>query len=104
MIKTQKLDAKKLLGNVPNEYIFRCNDGHIFKNMTELRDGLKVMSEETFSFHANAKKNDFSNWVRDIITDNKLARDLLKNTSRADAYKSVAVRVKSLSARIKPIY
>jgi hypothetical protein len=102
MAKIQKLDAGKLLGDVPVEYVFRCNDGSIFKNMRELRDGLTVISDQAFTFHANADKNDFSNWVRDIIKDEKLARDLLKSPNRLRAAKSVAARVSFLSGKLEP--
>jgi hypothetical protein len=103
MAKIQKLDAGKLLGDVPDENLFRCHDGSIFSNMKELRDGLETMSDETFVFHANADKNDFSNWVREIIKDEKLARDLSKARSRLQAVKSVASRISFLSARLEPM-
>jgi len=100
MAKFQKLDAGMLLGDVPDEHVFRCHDGSIFRNMRELGDGLEAISDETFVFHANADKNDFSNWVRDIIKDEKLARDLSKASDRLQAAKSVAARVSSLSAKL----
>ena len=102
MAKFQKLDAGKLLGDVPDVYVFRCCDGSIFRNMKELREGLESMSDRTFVFHANAGKNDFSNWVGDVITDEKLARDLLKARNRSQAVKRVVARVSSLSARLEP--
>jgi len=103
MAKFQKLDAGKLLANVPDEYAFCCRDGGIFRNMRELRNGLEVISDETFVFHANAEKNDFGNWMKDIIQDEKLARDLIKAQSRLQAAKSVAARVSFLSAKLEPM-
>ncbi len=103
MAKFQKLDARKLLGDVPDEFVFRCHDGSIFRNMSELRDGLEAISDETYYIHANADRNDFSNWVSDIIRDEKLARDLVKAPSRLQAAKSVAARISSLSAKLEPM-
>ena len=103
MAKFHKLDAGRLLADVADEYAFRCNDGGIFRNMRELRDGLEDISDETFIFHANAEKNDFSSWVKDIVEDGKLARDLVKAQSRLQAAKSVAARVSSLSAKLEPM-
>jgi len=34
------------------------------------------MNEETFGYHSNETKSDFSNWVKDVIGDEKLAADL----------------------------
>jgi len=45
-------------------------------------------------------KNDFSNWVRDVIGDEKLSRDLQKSTTQAQAAKSVADRVTWLKSKI----
>ncbi len=55
--------------------------------------------DETFSYHSNETKTDFSNWVRDVIGDEKLSRNLLKSTTRAQAAKSVANRVAWLKTR-----
>jgi predicted trehalose synthase len=100
MVKIMKSDAEKLLGNVPDEYVFRCCDGSVFRNMRELHNGLATMSDESFAFHASGDKNDFNSWVRDIIKDEKLARDLLKSTNRSQAAKSVAARISFLSSKL----
>ncbi|MGA9048238.1 MAG: hypothetical protein WB588_04510 [Dehalococcoidia bacterium] len=96
MAKLLKEDAKKFLEDVPGDCVFRCQDGSVFRNMRELRDGLSIMSEETYLFHANADKNDFSAWVIDIITDQKLALDLQKATSADDATRRVGTRFAGL--------
>ena len=47
-------------------------------------------TDETYVFHANTEKNDFTNWVRDIINDERLAKDLQQAANRAQAAKLVA--------------
>jgi hypothetical protein len=69
-----------LLAKVPVEYAFLCHDGKVFTNLV-------VMSDETFGYHSNPEKNDFSNWVRDVIKDKKLARDFQKSASPDQAAK-----------------
>jgi hypothetical protein len=101
MTEYQKLDAGKLLADVPDEYVFRCRDGGIFRNMRDLRDGLVAITDDTFFFHANRSKNDFGNWVSDVINDEKLTRDLLKVGGRLDAAKTVATRVSVLSGQLE---
>ena len=93
MPRILRQDARKMLGNVPDEYVFRCCDGRILTNMLELGDALGSMSDEIFAFHVNQGKNDFTNWVRDIIRDDGLAGDLLKATSRKQAANRVAERL-----------
>jgi hypothetical protein len=99
MVKITKAIAREKLANVPLDKQFWCADGRIFKNLSELAAGLEQISEETFRSHANETKNDFSNWVRDVISDETLASDLRKSRSRAQAAKVVADRIAWLKSK-----
>ena len=99
MPRMAKQEKMKYLADVPEEYSFRCHDGCVFKNMRELRDGLANMSDETYTYHANSEKNDFSQWVKDIIQDEKLATDLRNAQSRSEAAARVASRITTLMRR-----
>ena len=99
MVKVMGREAGALLNNVPDEYVFYLNDGRILRNMEELKDALKSMSDELYAYPVNAEKNDFSNWVRDIICDEKLARDLLKSKDRIQSYRVVAQRIAFLKPK-----
>ncbi len=100
MAKILKKDAKKMMARVPKEYVFRCSDGRNLKNMQELETALNTMAAETFSYHSNGDKSDFSNWVREIIQDQKLARDLSKADSQSQAAKSVKSRLTFLNNKV----
>jgi hypothetical protein len=73
-----KEEAQRRLGNVPGEYVFFCKDGRVLRNLGELRDVLGTMSDDLFSYHVNKDKNDFMNWVRDVVKDEALAKQLSK--------------------------
>lgn len=100
MARILKSDAERLLGNVADEYVFYCCDGRVFRNMRELCDGLTAMSGESFTFHAGEDKNDFSQWVHDIIRDEKLARDLRKSSGQTQAARGVRTRIDFLSDKL----
>ena len=95
-----KEQAERLLAKVPEEYIFRCQDGRIFKDMKELAEGLASMLDDTFAYHANVERNDFGKWVKDIINDDKLASDLAMSISRAEAAGYVAARLNFLTSKL----
>lgn len=76
MTKISREEATRYLADVPEEYVFRCHDSRVFKDLRELRDGLANMTEEVYAYHANTERNDFSRWVRDVIKDEKLAAEL----------------------------
>ena len=65
--------------------------------MRELAEALASMTEETFAYHLNAEKKDFSNWVRDIIGDKKLAEELESALDRNQAASMAAGRIDNLS-------
>ncbi len=92
-----KYDAQKFLATVPEEYVFRCHDGRILKDMKELGEALAAISDETFAYHSNPERKDFSNWVRDVIGDEKLARDLENALDRNQAARIVTSRIDILT-------
>lgn len=100
MARTVRLDAKKLLSDAPSDKLFWSHDGQVFKNLKELERGLANMSDETFRYHVSEQKNDFGNWVRDVIGDQTLARALVKARTRLRATKVVANRVAYLQRRL----
>jgi hypothetical protein len=94
-----KAIAVQWLADVPQEKQFWCIDGRYLKNLSELQAALGDMSQETFRSHSNEAKNDFSNWVRDVISDEKLSLDLLMSQTQSEAAQVVADRVASLKRR-----
>ncbi len=94
-----KEDPTKFLSDVPQEYVFWNNDGRTLKNLNELAQALATMTEGTYIYHAKNEKNDFANWVRDVIGDQKLAAELQKAQNRAQAARVVARRVALLGKK-----
>jgi hypothetical protein len=97
MATSAMTDSKRYLADVPQEHVFWCCDGQILKNLKELRDAFAVMSEDTFAYHVHAAKNDFYNWVRDVIKDEVLASDLLKAANTTTGVRIVTERIAFLS-------
>jgi len=93
IVKISKEEANRRLGDVPDEKHFWCHDGKLVKNLGELEKALNNMSDETFHYHSSEGRNDFSNWIRDVVGDEKLANDLTKVGSRTQANKAVAQRI-----------
>jgi hypothetical protein len=87
------------LEDVPGDKVFWCSDGKVIKNLKELASALKEMTEEIYLRHANGEKNDFSNWVRDVIGDVTLAYQLKKAKTRVTAARRVKDRLEWLKAK-----
>ena len=100
MTKILKEHAERRLDDVLDQYVFWCHDGRIIRNIRQLKDALELMSDETYAYHANKEKNDFSNWVKDIIGDEKLARDFSKSSNKRQAFEYVKARETFLLGKI----
>ena len=59
--------------DVKPEHYFWLRDGRAVKNLNELAEALRTMSDDVFRHHVNSEKNDFYNWVRDVFKDSVLA-------------------------------
>jgi len=97
---TNKEIYQSWLVNVAQDKAFWRHDGGVVKNLDELAAALRAMSEETFRHHATVDKNDFSNWVRDVIGDGTLANQLQKTMTQANAARKVETRLGWLKARL----
>jgi hypothetical protein len=83
MIKTKE-DAKKAISEVHPDVRFWLCDGTTLKSLQELHDALAIITDEAYVYHANDDRNDFANWVNDILDDEVLARKLIgKNKKEA---------------------
>lgn len=94
-----KDEAKRYLCDVTPEKCFWVNNGPILKNLEELANFLPEMSDETFEHHINSEKNDFSNWINDILGDKRLANDLLSSNNRYSVLQKVRDRLNSLKRK-----
>ena len=94
--KMGKEDAGFLLRNIEAEKCFWANNGPIISSLEALPNAVKNISEETFSYHVNKGKNDFSVWVNEVIGDKTLARELLKAKNQKTFLKKAEERVKLL--------
>ena len=88
-----KKPAAKLLAKVPQEYVFWCHDGGVFTDIYDLIEGLKAMSDETFAYHSNLEKHDFSNWIRDIMEDGELADALAAAADKTEAVTCIIAKI-----------
>jgi len=89
-------DAKLILSDVVTKHEFNIHMGTSIKNLQELAEALEIMDDDVFNHHVTKEKNDFSNWVKDIIEDVELSNDLLKAKTRKKAFETVSQRIEQL--------
>ncbi|HLG24677.1 MAG TPA: DUF5752 family protein [Candidatus Nanoarchaeia archaeon] len=75
--------------NIQPEQYFRLQNGRVLKNLYELINSLESMDESCFSHHVNPEKNDFSNWIRHVFKDEKLADTVIFISDREHMAKAI---------------
>ncbi len=100
IVRISREEAGRRLGDVLDDKRFWCHDGRTIKNLGELKEALNDMSDETFHYHLSEGRNDFSNWVKEVVGDQKLANDLGKAISRIQASQTVAKRISFLEGKL----
>lgn len=84
------------LKNVPEEHTFKLKGGHEISNLYGLAINLAAMDDNTFNHHVSDQKNDFRNWVFDIVRDDELADKIAGAKDRKKMAKVVEKRVTEL--------
>jgi hypothetical protein len=94
-------DAARVLSDASGDKRFFGHDGCISSNLPQLAHCLEHMSEDSYRHHVTAQKNDFSNWIRHVFGDDKLANDLTGISRSAEAAKIVRDRIAWLKKKLK---
>ena len=82
-IRNLKKSFKRLhlTADINPEHEFVLSNGHKLKNLQELADTLRMMDYNVFESHVTTEKNDFANWVNNVMGLQELADNMrtLKN-------------------------
>ncbi len=96
-----KQDAARVLADTSGDKRFFCHDGCISQNLYQLAECLDRISEVSFRHHVTEMKNDFSNWVRDVFGDDKLANELSRCANSFEASRVIRERIAWLQKKLK---
>jgi hypothetical protein len=58
------------------DYHFVLSNGNKLRSMQELSDELMVMEDSVFNSHVNEHKNDFANWIEDVMNLKELSQNI----------------------------
>lgn len=78
----KKSSAKPKSRKVQGDRRFFLASGEIISDLLTLADAFESMADEVFYHHVNAERNDFSNWVKDVLEEEELAEQLLESQGR----------------------
>jgi len=82
--KKKKKLKPKLLRKVKPEFSFVVINGKKIRGLPELALEIEFMEDHVFCHHVNENKNDFANWVREVIGEIELADKLMGINKKED--------------------
>ena len=91
--------AISVLSEVPTDKSFFVHDGPIVNNLMEFYNVLMEMTDEQFDYHRNSGRNDFYNWLKHVVRDQRLANE----TCRVKSRETMARRIKKRIDYLKQI-
>jgi len=94
-------DMRVLLEKVPNQYVFYVINGKVLSNLSDLLKCLETIEDFEYNHHVTETKNDFFNWVKDIVLDLELAYALRSARTKEEAVRIVKNRIRNLEKNIK---
>ena len=94
-------DAVRVLSDTGGDKRFFSHDGCILSNLQQLTECLLHMPEDSYHHHVTPLKNDFSNWIRHVFGDDKLANDLADCRHAPEAARIIKDRIAWLQKKTK---
>lgn len=86
--------AKPALVHASEHEAFWMTDGRILRNLIDLREALSSIDTAIFSHHVSKDKNDFADWVGQVLGDAACAADLRMTTRPKPAHTIVVKYLK----------
>jgi hypothetical protein len=78
------------------EEMFMTNDGRSIRNLWELKHFLETALDHSINYHFHGNRNDFHEWVREVIMDIELADLIWKAGCREEILEHVSERISYL--------
>ena len=91
---TSDTRSPKQLVQAEGNSCFWIHNGPVLKNLVDLRDAFETINDEQFNYHVNKDKNDFANWIRDVLHEIPLATKLQNYRTKKTMIKTINVFLK----------
>lgn len=99
--KVQASVARGILSRVPSQRSFWLCTNQNLRSIADVSKALQVANDEVFRYHVNRDKNDFEAWIRDIVKDKDLAREIARVKTRETLIRKISERVEALRGIVK---
>ena len=89
-------DARRILEKVSASDAFWLCTNHNLRSLTELVETLEGVNDDVFRYHVARDKNDFEVWIREVVLDKELAREIARVKTKETLIRKINERVSYL--------
>ena len=93
--------ARGILAKVPIQYSFWLCTNENLRSIEDVSKALQKATDDVFRYHVNRDKNDFEAWIRDVIKDKDLAREIARVKTKETLVRKITERIESLRSIMK---
>jgi hypothetical protein len=86
-------NGQGILFDVLSENSLELIDKTEIRNLVELVEALKNMSDDIYGYHVSFLKNDFSDWIKNKVKDEKLGLDLFESSTKTEMIKLIEQKI-----------
>jgi hypothetical protein len=89
-------EARRIMSKVPfNASFWLCTNDYL-RSLRELAEALDKVDDDIFRYHVNRDKNDFEGWIREVVKDKELAREISRIKTRHTLVRKIYERLEEL--------
>ena len=93
--------AKGILSRMPFNVSFWLCTNESLRSLADVYEALERATDEVFRYHVNRDKNDFEVWIREVIKDKDLAREIARVKTKDTLVRKIRERVDELKSILK---
>jgi len=86
----------------PDQYFYARNES-IITDLSDLKSALENMDDDSYNHHVTDERNDFSEWIKHVIGDKKLANSLLHSKSKKEAISMIDKKLEKSQKKEKAV-
>jgi hypothetical protein len=93
--------AKNILRVVPATRSFWLCTNEYLRSLNTLSNSLESSTDDVFRYHVDKYKNDFSTWVKDVVDDKDLAREISRIKTRSTLVRKIKENIDEAKSIVK---
>src|SRR3989338_11177219 len=99
--QVQYAEARRILGKTSlTDGFWLCTNENL-RSLNELSGSLENADNDVFRYHVTRDRNDFEVWIREVLKDKELAREIARVKTKETLIRKILERIEELRKVLK---